>query len=385
MVELFWLLLPIAAASGWIAAKRSLRFSTEKSSSQLSSDYLKGLSYLLNEQPDKAIDEFIKLIDVNSETVETHLALGVLFRRRGEVQRAIRIHQNLIAKPSLSIHQRSLAILELGQDYYRAGLLDRAESLFTQLIASDRYRVYAHRQLLDIYQQEHDWDKAIRTAQELAKVSGESMHSVIAQYYCEQAENAWQQGSFEQALQKVQAALSTDPHCVRASLLEGQLAFAQDDKIWAIRALKRVEQQDPEYLAEILGLLQECYQALEQTEEFTAYLCHLVEHYSESMPLLKLARLIRGYSGTQQAVDSIMQRLTQHPSLSSLNYLVESALAEKPPRHESLLPIKEMISQLLQNKPLFQCNQCGFAGRNLHWQCPSCKQWNTTKVLRENW
>lgn len=385
MIELLWLLLPVAAASGWFVAKRSSRFTADSTSFKLSSDYLKGLSYLLNEQPDKAIDEFIKLIDVNSETVETHLALGVLFRRRGEVHRAIRIHQNLIARPSLSIHQRSLAVLELGQDYYRAGLLDRAENLFEQLITSDRYRVYAYRQLLDIYQQERDWDKAISTAQKLEKVSNESMQPVIAQYYCEQAESAQQQNRYDVVLQKVREALKADARCVRASLLEGHLALAQGDNVMATHAFKRVEQQDPSYLVEIIEPLQTCYAILNQPNEFMTYLSHIVEKYNDTMPLLKLANLVKEQAGSLQALELVVNRLTKQPSLCGLDYVLDLALTEQQLSRKHLLLLKEMTTQLLQSKPLYQCHQCGFAGKNLHWQCPSCKQWNTTKFLQESY
>lgn len=384
MIELLWLLLPVAAASGWFAAKRSTRFTSDPTSFNLSSDYLKGLSYLLNEQPDKAIDEFIKLIDVNNETIETHLALGVLFRRRGEVHRAIRIHQNLITRPTLSVHQRSLAVLELGQDYYRAGLLDRAESLFEQLINSDRYRVYAYRQLLDIYQQERDWDKAIDTARKLEKVSNESMQPVIAQYHCEQAENARQKEHYDVMSEKIQVALQVDPQCVRASLLEGYLALTQGDKYVAIRAFKRVEQQDPTYLAEILEPLQECYTSLNQLEQFIAYLNEIVEKYNDIIPLIKLADLVKEKNGTFQTIESIVNQLIKQPSLCGVDYLLDLALTEKHLNHEHLLRLKEMTAQLLKNRPLYQCQQCGFAGKNLHWQCPSCKQWNTTKFLQKS-
>jgi lipopolysaccharide biosynthesis regulator YciM len=273
----------------------------------------------------------------------------------------------------------------LGQDYYRAGLLDRAENLFEQLITSDRYRVYAYRQLLDIYQQERDWDKAISTAQELEKVSNESMQPVIAQYYCEQAENAKQQNRYEDVFQKVREALKADPRCVRASLLEGHLALVQGDNLTAIQAFKRVEQQDPTYLTEVIEPLQTCYAALEQSEEFIAYLSHIVEKYNDIMPLLKLANLIKEQTGALQAIELIVNRLTKQPSLCGLDYLLDLALTEQHLSQEHLLLLKEMTTQLLQSKPLYQCHQCGFAGKNLHWQCPSCKQWNTTKSLQESY
>jgi len=221
MSYLLWLLLPVAAASGWLVAQRGKSF--------LSPDYFKGLNYLLNEEPDKAIDVFIKLIDVDSDTVETHLALGLLFRRRGEVNRAIRIHQNLIARTTLNPQQRSLALFELAHDYRHAGLLDRAEDLFRELAISGKYQVLALRQLLEIYQQEQDWNKAINIAQKLVVFDNKQMHT-IAQYYCELAEDYRQKGQNDAALEAIENALKADQNCVRASLIEGQLALQRDSR-----------------------------------------------------------------------------------------------------------------------------------------------------------
>ena len=382
MSELLWLLLPVAAASGWFAAQRSFQKAAH-SASKLSSDYLKGLNYLLNEQPDKAIDVLIELISVDTETVETHLALGALFRRRGEVQRAIRIHQSLLEHPSVTTAQRSLALLELGQDYRRAGLLDRAENVFTELLSVEQYREYAYQQLLDVYQQEHDWDKAITTAQDLAKVSGQSLNPVIAHYYCQLAETFREQGQREAALHSLQQALNIDALCVRASLLEGQLALSTGDSTLAIQAFKRVEQQDTDYLSEIIEPLQNCYRHLGQETEFIAYLHHILENYGGIVPLVVLTKQIKQQQGEQAAAAFLLRHLLKRSSLKGLDYLLELALAEAQsltPQHLPLL--NTMTSRLLKDKAVYQCRECGFMGKSLHWQCPSCKQWNTLKPIQ---
>ena len=168
------MLLPVAALSGWILGRRNSERSRRAGVSELSSSYFRGLNYLLNEQPDKAIEVFLKLAEFNRDTVETHLALGNLFRRRGEVDRAIRVHQHLIARPNLSNEEKTIALLELGEDYMRAGLLDRAETLFTDLVAMDAQVPSALKHLISIYQHEKDWDKAIDHARRIEKISGES-------------------------------------------------------------------------------------------------------------------------------------------------------------------------------------------------------------------
>ena len=216
--DFLWLLLPLAAASGWLAGwygKR--RRESVAAADDLRSNYFKGINYLLNEQPDKAIEAFIKVLEVDSETVETHLALGNLYRRRGEVDRAIRIHQNLIARPNLESEQRSEALLELGHDYLSAGLLDRAENLLQELADGGDYRVQALRQLIDIYEQEKDWSKAIACGHLLEKVTGNHLSPVIAHYQCELAERLRESGEADAALEMVNKAQAIHDRCHRVT------------------------------------------------------------------------------------------------------------------------------------------------------------------------
>lgn len=385
MMELLWLLLPIAAASGWLTARYTQQpqiKDNQKTAFYLSPDYFKGLNYLLNEQPDKAIDVFIKLIDVDSDTVETHLALGVLFRRRGEVNRAIRIHQDLMTRSTLTQSQRNLARFELARDYQRAGLLDRAEIFFQELVTSKTHGIPSLHQLLEIYQQEQDWEKAIQTAQQIEQISQNTMSPIIAQYHCELAEYHRQLGDSATTRKALQQALTVDPNCVRASLLEGQLALEQNQLEQAIVAFKRVEQQNPEYLTEIIEPLQTCYQQLSQLETFFHYLQDILKRYGGVTPMLVLSELIKQQSGEKQAADFLVNKLYQRPSIRGLNHLLDLALAKpKSITHEHLLLLKEMTTQLLKNRPVYKCSQCGFTAKKLHWQCPSCQQWNTHKPI----
>ncbi|MEY3220534.1 MAG: lipopolysaccharide assembly protein LapB [Pseudomonadota bacterium] len=382
--ELLWFLLPFAAWSGWVAARRSFSSQAETHAKRLSTDYLRGLDYLLNEQPDKAIDVFIRLIDVDKDTVETHLALGALFRRRGEVNRAIRIHQNLIKISRLNPQQKALATLELGLDYQRAGLLDRAEDLFQELVQFQSYRVLAYRQLLDIYQQEQDWEKAIRTAWELSQHSGENLNAIIAQYHCEQAEAFQRRGNFEQIYQILETVLNIDPQCVRASLTKGYLMLSQPENTpTAIKTFQWVEQQNPLFISEIIDPLETCYRRLNKLEEFTVYLQHILQHYGGISPLLALAQRIREQTDEQQAATFIIQQLKETPSLKGLAHFIDLTLNQcEENARPHLLLVKEILMKLLKNYPLYRCKECGFSGRTLHWQCPSCKQWNTIAPLQ---
>ena len=251
--DLLWLLLPLAAASGWYAAYRDQRRKKSLfSDSNLSRNYFRGINHLLNEQPDKAIEVFTQMLEVNSETVETHLALGSLFRRRGEVERAIRIHQNLIARPTLDKAQRSQALCELAQDYHKAGLLDRAENLFLELTEIPAHMEQALRSLMYIYEQEKDWDKAIAVGNRLAKTEARDIEPVLAQYHCELGEHELHAGNAARARSCAKDALSIDQGCVRASILAGHAAVMQGNYREALRAWQKIEQQDARYLDEVI-------------------------------------------------------------------------------------------------------------------------------------
>ncbi len=382
MVELLWLLLPVAALSGWMAGRRS-RGGGQGHGSRLHGEYFQGLNYLLNEQPDKAIEVFMRMVEVDSDTVETHLALGNLFRRRGEVDRAIRIHQNLIARPSLSREQRTYALLELGEDYLRAGLLDRAESLFTEVVELDAHVEPALRSLLDIYQQEKEWGKAIEVASRLESVSGEKLSPMIAQFLCEQAELARASGEINQAGQLLRHALSVHPGCVRASILQGDVERSVANYRAAIPAYQRVADQDVEYLPEVLQPLRECFEALDRRQDFIAYLESIQNRYQGVSVLLLLTEQILHEHGEEAAASHLIRQLHRRPSVRGLNRLIELNLAGHGGSGMSEMEVlRDLFSELLRDKPVYSCRQCGFCARTLHWHCPSCRSWASIRPIQ---
>lgn len=385
MLQLLWLLLPVAAATGWWAGRRSARKneSLRASPGQFSgSEYFRGLNYLLNEQQDEAIEVFIRLVEVDSETIETHLALGNLFRRRGEVDRAIRIHQHLIARPNLSRDQRADALLELARDYMRAGVLDRAEGLFNELVRSRMHLAEASRQLLTIYESEREWQAAIDTARRLQRVSNRPMGVRIAHYYCELADEEYRRGGSKGAARLLGRALSADPACVRASILEGRLAMDAGNFRRAIRAWRRVEQQDAAFLPEVIEPLFDAMRRSEHASVLNAYLDRLRARYNSFSVIRAATRMIRDQEGDQAARAFFREQVARRPSLRGLREWVEMELEHTP---ESNRPSAEiilgMLDQLLESKPVYQCSQCGHQGRVLNWQCPSCRNWNTVKPI----
>lgn len=382
MYELLWLLLPVAALSGWWTAKRGIGISQRSNDEGLNTEYFKGLHYLLNEQKDKAIEVFLQIVEADGEMIETHLALGNLFRQRGEVDRAIRVHQNLIDRPSLNNTLRGHALLELAKDYMRAGLLDRAEHLFYELIELGLHRRQANRYLIDIYEQERDWQKAIETAINLEKVANVDECQRIAHYYCELADEAWNRKDVSRFFQNADQAIASDAECVRASLLKGNAEFSLGNYQDAINIFRRVEQQDADYLPEVLESLKTAYQLLGREKEFRAYLHQLVEHVPRTAVILVLAEVIFEQEGVDAAVEYVVNRLRSRPSIQSLAWLTDKYFSQT--HVESGVDfrcLQEMSQKLLHGRAVYSCVACGFSGRLLHWHCPGCKQWATIKPV----
>jgi len=382
MQDILWLLLPVAAASGWYAAKRSAR-RMETPARDYSPVYFKGLNFLLNEQPDKAIDVFVQMLEVDSETVETHLALGNLFRRRGEVDRAIRIHQNLIARPTLNREHRSQALLELGQDYMRAGLFDRAENLFNELDEMKSHQEPALQNLLVIYQQEKDWEKCLQVAKRLEQISGRSLKPEQAHYYCELAEEAEQRGDEAQVIQLLKSAQLCDTDCVRATLIRGKLEAGRGACDRAVQTLQVVEQQDADYLPEALPLLLDCYRQLGDGEQLSRYLHQLHQRRQSIGSALPLADLIQAKEGEQEALAFLTDYLQRHPDIEGIDRLIALSMKEMDGSAIDMLQVlRQLLEKLLAGRPGYQCNHCGFLAKTLHWQCPSCKFWSSIKPVQ---
>lgn len=385
MINLWPLLLPTAAWSGWwIANKRiGVNKAAPKSENQLTREYVVGLNYLLNEQPDKAVDVFIKLLEVDSETVETHLALGSLFRRRGEVDRAIRIHQNLIARPQLSEFQRKEALMALAQDYMSAGVFDRAERVFLEVATLTGEReINSLRGLLAIYQQEKAWEKALDVVHQIEDTSGLSMHIEAAHYYCEIAAQALKKKQLDKAYQAIKDALVFDPRSVRASLMLANLEMQAGKYRSAIRALKRVPEQDAEFLNEIIELLVQCYREIDAMDECIDYLEQTLADHPRASVIFVIGDYLSREKSVDFAIDYVSEHLGRYPSIRGLNRLIHWHLESAHGKvRDKLQMLYAITSKFLDNKPIYRCGQCGFSGKLLHWQCPSCKQWSKTKPI----
>jgi len=333
MEILLWFLLPVAAASGWWMAQYSHRKHKAGARSRLNSAYGQGLNHLLNEEQDKATEVLIQMVEVDPDTVELHLVLGSLFRRRGEVDRAIRVHQNISARSKLSEALRSQATLELGRDYLKAGLLDRAEQLFQQLLKCAEYEKDVCQHLVELYQQEKEWGKALEVGARLVELDSGQWRLRLAQYHCETGEIALDNKELDRALVAAELAQREDPDCVRATLIKGHVLQQRGDFRTAIATYQQVENQDADLLPEVMGEIQNCYTQLDDIKGWEAYLEALVARHS---------------------------------------YLVffQKHLVHRPALNTALQQAR------------YRCDKCGFTSRKLFWQCPGCQGWSSVKPIK---
>ncbi|MCR6661557.1 MAG: lipopolysaccharide assembly protein LapB [Luteimonas sp.] len=383
VTEWFWffLLLPIAALSGWVIGRRGGERHSDTQVSRLSTTYFRGLNYLLNEQPDKAIELFLHIAELDKDTFETQVALGHLFRRRGEVDRAIRLHQGLVQRPDLSDQQKVQAMLALGEDYMRSGLLDRAEVVFTDLARIDQRAPQALKHLIGIYQAERDWSKAIDNATRFESVTGEPMGKLIAQFECELADRLRVAGDAAGARAAVVRAYAADSNSVRAGILEGKLELDAGNDKAAIRAYERAARHDPDFLPEVMPSLLAAYERVGDTPGARKFLAEMSEHYRGIAPVLALTRLVEAEEGVPAARKYLSHQLKDRPSVRGEAALIDLTLAEGHDHESTLRDLRLITEQLLVRNPSYRCNRCGFGARTHHWQCPSCKEWGTIKPL----
>ncbi len=382
MLNLLWLLLPVAAAGGWFAAKRSPSEGNPDRFWDHASNYHRGLNYLLNEQQGKVDDLFPHMADVGQETAETHLALGNMFRRRGEVDRAIRVHQSLIDKSELSESMRADALLELSRDYDKAGLLDRSEQLFRQLIDQNQHVESAFENLLSIYEREQDWHRAIEIADEFSSKTNRNMPQLVAHYYCELAEIDLTTNARHQAMENLKQALARNSDCARANVLWGELALANKDYATAIERFELVEKHRPELMPEIISPLFEALNASGNSQALRDYIDRIKGQFN-AYSVIKITRgHIEKLDGREEADEFFKDQIVARPSLKGLRDWARGQLSKSPARErEKVAAMCDMLDQVVQDKPSYQCVDCGFRGQSLYWRCPSCGHWDTVQTI----
>lgn len=372
---------------GWLIGRFSARGrdkSANSDSINCSEHYIQGLNYLLANKSDKAIELFVDLIKVDKETMETHLALGNLFRSKGEVDKAIKIHQNLVARPNLDQNQRVMALNELAEDYLKAGLLDRAENLYRELVQINAKNTIALNRLLEIYSLEKSWGEARDIARALYELEEPGSKLVLTHCYCEIAEQSLRQGNARAARELLEQALQIDKQCIRALLLLVDVNLRNDQVSQARKLFYRLIKSSPQFIEVYLPAAREL---LLQRGSVTEYQNFLIEQYSHRAISSVALELLESYRNADQ-IDRmqafLLQALHQAPSIELVEFAIRHVESRSQSDPQIWPDLKAMFSKLNQRRVSFVCSYCGYGSQAMHWNCPSCNNWSSIKPVTSN-
>jgi lipopolysaccharide biosynthesis regulator YciM len=385
-----YILLLVAIGTGWTigrVSKAGKKGSTGKG--DIYQDYFVGLNFLLNDEPDEAIDTFIKALEINSETVDTQLALGALLRRRGKVDKAIQVHQALLARPSLNQSVIDATRIQLARDYITSGLLDRAERLLQEILSEDSSAQWeALTLLITIYQTEKEWEKAIDCSRRLLKnveyKKNSETRAAAAHYCCELAENMIRQEQFRTAREHIRRAFGFDRKSIRASLILANIEQQLENYKAAIKELDRIRVNSPVFVSQVLGPLMQCYERLGNLSEYEKLLTNSLSHDPDISVVLSLCDLIRKREGDESAISFLNDYMNKSPSLAGLMKLLTLQIPQSDEKvRGDLKLVKQTVDRLLIKSSAYQCDHCGYESKSLYWLCPSCKKWNRIKPIVE--
>ncbi len=383
MLELLALLLPLAAASGWYVARRQYHSSSSHTrASRFPAHYFKHLDKLLDERATKAADIVEELLEQNPAAIETQIALGNLYRRQGEVDKAICLHEKLLENPGLQENQRNDAYHELGMDYMKAGLLDRAESIFKALTAT-AHRPQALHQLLHIYQQEKDWFGAMNCALELKRLTGTTPRGESeAQFLSELAKDAQSKGDINLARDYIARARKSEPANIRAILLQAELNISHGKYADTLPELIKTSMEQPDYFPIILPLIKNCYGNMGDQAGYRNYLDQVYQRCGLANAALALSEHIDCIEGGEKAIEYLLNVLNTHPSIEGLILLLKMlAQTHRSANPEQMKEIGSILEHLYPEGLHHVCSQCGFNGAIQYWRCPSCQHWSTIKPV----
>lgn len=341
-------------------------------------EYFEALAFMLGDQTDRALEVFLELAGRDTDTVELHFALGNLFRRKGEIERATLIHQNLIARPTLSRSQRDLALKELGQDYLSAGLYDRAEKIFGDLLDLKAYQVEAARSLVQIYEQQQDWEQAAALRRRLEWLTRTNERKVIAHYYCEVAVRAQGNGDQAAAQSALNEARRNDRESPRVRLMSARAATEAGDTRRAVREYRDILANQPDLAEMVLPELARQFVRGAHAEEFDSIVADLLDRSRQALLPVAVAGLLheslRGPSvlhAIEREIEQLVAPITEREAWP----LKES--------HEVRAILIWLLSDWLSRRLLYQCARCGFSAHELYWHCPGCRSWDSMRMRRD--
>ena len=378
MANFSWLAVSLAFSLGVVLALWLPRKLGPTKKDKVNKDYFKGLNFLLNEETDKAIDSFIKALEVDNDTVELHLALGGLFRRKGQVDRATRLHQNLIARPNLTERQRYEAIYELAQDYFKAGWLDRAEGLFDELKSSKTYRAAAINGLCDIYQREKEWQQAIDILNQHSTSERSNYSKQVSHYYCELAEISLENLDYDLAsklLEKAGKEVSSNP---RVLLLKGELAFQQKDYLESLKHWLSISSSESSLLQLVAGKVIDCFQQTDDQSGLKDFVLNLNAIPRHGHDFRAWYEALAGLLGTKAAEEHILKRVELEGLSGPVANHLYHAVAKDLATGESMSQLlKELLGRAKSKKIEYTCSGCGFDTKAMYWYCQNCGEWDS--------
>lgn len=384
MIELLFLLLPVAMAYGWFMGRNSIKQNQQIAKQDLSIKYSTGLNYLLSNQQDKAIDSLLDALKVEDDSVEAHFAMANLFRKRGELDRALKVHEHLVRLNHLSTKDKQQAVFELGKDFLSAGLYDRAETMFIKLLKSKDYGLKSLTYLLKIFQSTKDWQQGIDLQKLIVKYNDKRSLHTLANFYCELATTAFEKDQFIEVIELLEQALLLDPNSCRANWLMAKIYENHQQCELATKCYQAIYHQDNEFFPDVIDPMLACYTRLDALDEFYAFIKKVYDETASSSALICYLSHVEQKHGKKKALEFILSALKRRPTIRGFEHFVNMQMtpSDTEVSNTSLDLIKELISEYLKLKHRYSCRTCGFDSSTHYWSCPSCHEWEQLKPVR---
>lgn len=384
MLELLFLLLPVAAAYGWYMGRNSIKQNDQSVKTDLSKKYSQGINYLLSNQQDKAIEHLIETLQVEDDSIDAHFAMANLFRKRGELDRALKVHEHLVRHKHLPDAAKHKAAFELGKDFFSAGLFDRAEAMFVRLLKSKNYELKALSYLLQIFQSTKDWKKGIAFEKNIVKSGDKKLLHVLANFYCELATQACTKEDNIEVIELLEQALKLDKESCRANWLMASIYEQHEQYDHAIQCYMAIYQQDTEFFPDVIDKMENCYAQNNEQEQFFDFIKKVYSETGATSALIKYVQHLSAEGKIEQANQFILTGLKRRSTIGGFKHFVKMQLNanNSPKESESLQVIRELVSEYLKMKPRYSCRNCGFNSSTHYWSCPSCHEWEQLKPVR---
>jgi len=384
MLELLFLLLPVVAGYSWFMGRNSIKQKDQSAKQDLSIKYSKGLNYLLSNQQDKAIEYLLETLKVENDSVEAHFAMANLFRRRGELDRALKVHEHLVRHASLPTKDKQNAIFELGKDFLSAGLYDRAEKMFSKLLKSKRFGIKSLSYLLQIYQSTKDWQQGIDLKKIIIKSKDKKLLHILANFYCELAIQAREKDEFILVIELLEQALIYDANSCRANFLMAEIYEDHQQYNEAAQCYKDIYQQDDDFFLDVIDKMEYCYLALNLQDDFFVFIKQVYDKTGSTSALIKYITYIEQKKGKEKAQEYMLMALKKRPTIRGFKHFIKMQIDEagQGKQYESLDMMSKLIAAYLKEKPRYSCRNCGFNTSTHYWSCPSCHDWEQIKPVR---